>query len=173
MSDSDTVARLDVWDIVRRTERARSALLASVMNVSDERFVSESAEQWSVARILCHVVWVEHYWALTLEHLLRSPEVVVAVSESENEAIANTASRRSGTPDEQLPVPPPYADRREALEHLDGSQAAFLALIKALRAEHFRKRMISPQGEVSLRFAVEHVIEHDWDHALQIGRSAR
>ncbi len=166
----DTVASLDAWDITRRAERARAALLAAIRRVSDEQFKIEPAGEWGVARILCHVVWVENYWALTLDHLRGSSEEVVEISEGENAAIAQAASQRSGTPEEPLPAPPPYADRREALGYLDSSRRAFLATLDDLSAAQFLKRLSSPRGEVSLRFAIEHVIEHDWDHAMQISQ---
>lgn len=170
MTGSGEVARLDVWDIVRRADRARGALFSSFANISDEQFSIEPAGQWGVGRILRHVVWVEHYWVLMLERLLASSDVVVTISQSEAEEIARAASRRSGMPEEALTAPPPHADRGDAARDLDISHGAFLATVQALKAEHFQRRLSSPQGEVSLRFAVEHVIEHDWDHALQIAR---
>jgi uncharacterized damage-inducible protein DinB len=168
MTDFDTVASLDVWDIVRRADRARNALLSSVADIPDEQFCLEPAGQWGVGRILRHVAWIEQYWTLTLERLCTSSEAAVTISQSEGDEISKEASRRSGIPEVSLAAPPPYTNRAEALDRLNASRGAFLVAVQALKAEHFLRRMSGPRGEVSLRFAVEHVIEHDWDHALQI-----
>jgi uncharacterized damage-inducible protein DinB len=93
---------------------------------------------------------------------------VLDVDRESSLEMAKAASRLVGTPEEVLPKPPPYATKAEAVEGLEESRQRFLAAVESLTLEDLQKRLNVPWGTVSVRWAVEHIVEHDWDHAVQI-----
>jgi hypothetical protein len=162
------IVELERDDVLRRAERSRNALLAAVERVPDARLSIETAEEWGVLRLLRHVVWVEHYWTLIIQRCLELSRPIVEIDATVSNEIARQTSRRAGTPEEPVPVPPPYATRDEALSGMRISRDGYVSTLRSLNADHFRTRVATARVVVPLRFAVEHVIEHDWDHALQI-----
>jgi hypothetical protein len=158
---------LDVADILARAARARAALVNAVAALSDAAFLRED-EDWSPARILRHVVWVEHYWTAIMLRACAHRGDVLDLDETLRLELARDASRLAGTPPEPLPAPPPFDSRGEALPALEASRMAFESGVRSLPPEYVRKRVVTPRGVVSVRFSAEHVIEHDWDHAVQV-----
>ena len=158
-------ARLEVQDILYRASRSRQALLQALARLPEDAFGREGPGEWGASRILRHLVWVEHYWTLMLRELQRSPEGHVELAGPAHLRTAQEASRLAGTP----PEPQPFPTRREALRALDAARNEFTAAVKGLRPTDFQGRFSHARmGAMPLRFAVEHVIEHDWDHAVQI-----
>ena len=157
--------RLEVQDILFRAARGRQALLQALSRLPEDAFGREPPGEWGAARILRHLVWVEHYWTLMLRELQRSPQEQIEMAGPVHLRAGEEASRLAGTP----PEPQPYPTRREALRGLDTSRNDFTAAVKGLRPADFQRRFTHARmGAMPLRFAIEHVIEHDWDHAVQI-----
>lgn len=157
--------RAEVRDILFRASRSRQALLSALQNVPDAAFLTEPPGEWGAARILRHVVFGEYYWTLILRELVAAPEGRVELGQV-HRRIALEASRLSGT---ALGEPAPFPIRREALRGLDASRGGLVAAIKSLRPDDFTRTISDPRiGSMPLRFAIEHVIEHDWDHAVQL-----
>ena len=174
--DLDTL-RLDLHDIVYRANRARGVLLGAIEAVTDDAFLRDPGDGWSCAVALRHVVWVEHHWTLKLRDLCRAEpgEVVAFGPDSGPRAaeIAAEASRLAGVPDYAGELLPPFAGAAQAVASLESSRAAFLTTVEALTPRNLDVRLLearSPAGAVSCRWIPEHVIEHDWDHAVQIAR---
>ncbi len=160
---------LDVHDILSRAARSRQGLLDALSGVSDDAFGREPPGEWGAARLLRHVVWVEAYWTLLLRALRDAAKPTLNLDPVTMEWLAREASLLAGTPPEPLPSPPPYPTRHAALEGLEASRSAFNEVVGSLRPADFQRRFSHPRrGESHLRFAVEHVIEHDWEHALQL-----
>jgi len=161
---------LERQDVLTRAGRSRQALVDAVSRLSADAFLREPRPQWGAARILRHVVWVEHFWTLLLREVRQSDEQTVDVTAGNLRGErAGEASRLAGTPPEPLPEPPPFAAKDEALDALAASRAEYERAVSSLRPEDLQRRLSHPErGVMPLRFAVEHVIEHDWDHAVQI-----
>jgi hypothetical protein len=155
-------------EIIARADRARQALLAAVSRVDGERFELDANGEWSAGRLLRHVVWVEHFWTLMLEYVRDNPGTLVEINETTSYELAMQASRLTSTPEQPLDAPPPYATVQEALAGLAESREHFLQALGATEAEHFEKTMAAARGVVSFGFAAEHIIEHDWDHAVHM-----
>ena len=156
---------LELQDILFRAGRSRQALLQALSRLPDDAFGREPPGEWGAARILRHLVWVEHYWTLMLRELQHSSESHAELAGPVHLRAVQEASRLAGTP----PDPQPYPTKREALRGLDASRREFTAAVRALRPADFLRRLSHPsRGVMPLRFAIEHVIEHDWDHAVQI-----
>ncbi len=177
--DADTL-RLDLHDIVYRANRARGVLLRAIEAVTDEAFQHDPGDGWSCGVALRHVVWVEHHWTLKLQDLCGAePGEVVAFGEDVGPRaaeIAAEASRLAGTPDYAGGLVGAFADALEAVAALGASRAEFLTTVEALTPQHLQVRMRearSSEGAVSCRWIPEHVIEHDWDHAVQIASLPR
>jgi hypothetical protein len=159
----------DVEDICSRAERGRVALLSVVSRVSDDAFGCDRGDEWSPARILLHVVWTEHYWTLLLEALLASVEQMLVLDAARLEEIAREASRLTGSPQEPLVRPPPYDSREEATAGLAQARERFMRTVRAMTRDDVERGFAhARRGRVHPRFGIEHVIEHDWDHAVQI-----
>jgi uncharacterized damage-inducible protein DinB len=159
---------LDREDILSRSSRSRQALIDALDRLPEDQFAQAAPGEWSPATLLRHVVWVEFYWTELARALKQSGQLTLEVDKTVSEKLAREASRLAGTPPEPLPEPPPYATKDEALRGLDDSRRAFTVIVASLTATDYQRRFSSPRGVSSLRFALEHVIEHDWDHALQI-----
>lgn len=163
------VADLDRDDIKARSERGRTALLQATANVPDSIFSFDPAEDdWSASRNLRHVAWVEYYWTFAAARACRATDDAFDLDREISHQIAVDASRLAGTPEEVLPKPPPYATKGEAVSGLEDSRRRFLDAVESLTFENLQKRMTVPWGTVSVRWAVEHIVEHDWDHAVQL-----
>ncbi len=157
--------RLEVQDIIFRASRSRQALLSALQKIPDAAFLTDPPDEWGAARILRHVVFYEHYWTLVARELLASPERSLDLGPA-NRRIALEASRLSGT---ALGEPAPFPIRREALRGLDASRAGLMALVRGIRRDDFVRTVSHPSiGTMPLRFAIEHVLEHDWEHAVQL-----
>ena len=121
------------------------------------------------AQLLRHVVWVEYYWMGLVREIRQSAGMTLALDEAANRELFLEACRLTGTPPEPLAALPPYATRSDALQALEGSRRAFSENVESLSATDFGRRFSNPRrGTMSLRFAMEHIIEHDWDHAVQL-----
>ncbi len=157
---------LEVQDILHRASRSRQALVSALHRLPDDAFGREPPGEWGAARILRHVVFVERYWTLLVETLRRTTEQQVALPPEMLNRLAEEAGRQAET----SPVEPaPFLSRREALRHLGTSRTALEAAVRAMKPVDFQRSFSLPRSEVlPLRFAIEHVIEHDWDHAVQI-----
>jgi uncharacterized damage-inducible protein DinB len=135
------------------------------LRLPDDAFGREPSGEWGAARILRHLVWVEHYWTLMLRELLRSSDGHIEIGGASHLEAAREASRLAGTP----PEPQPYPTKREALRGLDAARKELTTAVRSLRAADFERRFYHPRmGTMPLRFAIEHIIEHDWDHAVQV-----
>jgi uncharacterized damage-inducible protein DinB len=157
--------RLEVQGILFRASRGRQALLSALQKIPDAAFSAEPPGEWSAARILRHVVFVEHYWTLVVRELLAAPDGQLELGQV-NRKVALEASRLSGT---ALGEPAAFPSRREALRALDASRGGLVAAIRGLRPGDFARTISDPRiGSMPLRFAIEHVIEHDWEHAVQL-----
>jgi uncharacterized damage-inducible protein DinB len=157
--------RLEVQDILFRAGRSRQALLSALQKIPDAAFSTEPPGEWGAARILRHVVFVEYYWTLALRELVAAPEGRLELGQV-HRRVALEASRLAGT---ALGEPAPFPSRREALRALDASRGGLVAAVKGLRSGDFARTISDPRiGSMPLRFAIEHVIEHDWDHAVQL-----
>ena len=159
---------LDREDILSRSSRSRQALLNALERLPDDQFSHSPDDEWSPATVLRHVVWVEYYWTALVQAMQGSGQLTLDVDKVVSEKLAREACRLAETPPEPLPEPPPYATRDEALQGLADSRRAFADVVTSLTSADVQRRFSSPRGVSSLRFAIEHVIEHDWDHALQI-----
>ncbi|MEX1254661.1 MAG: DinB family protein [Dehalococcoidia bacterium] len=162
------ITQLDREDILSRSSRSRQALLDAVRRLPVGEFNRAHGNEWSAATLLRHVVWVEFYWTALVRELQQRGQPTLDIDKTVSENLAREASRQAGTPPEPLPEPPPYATRDEALRGLDDSRRAFADVVASLTADDLQRRFSNSRGVASLRFAVEHVIEHDWDHAVQI-----
>ena len=163
------VTDLDISDIKERSERGRTALLQAVANVPDDIFAVDATEEdWSASRNLRHVAWVEYYWTMVAVHARDAAGDVIDMNRETSYGIAVQASRLAGTPEAVLPKPPPYDTKNEAIEGLANSRRPFLAAVESLTLADLQKRLTVPWGTVSVRWAVEHIVEHDWDHAVQL-----
>lgn len=164
---NEELTRLEKDDVVARAERARQALVSAVERFPAGDFLVERPPEWSAGRSLRHLVWVEYYWTLTLQHVARATSALVEIDDDANAQIAREAARRAATP-WSPPLPyPPYVAKPEALTGLEASRSEYLSAIQSLGPADFAKRM-SRRGVVPLRFLIEHVIQHDWDHAVQL-----
>ena len=105
---------------------------------------------------------------LLLRHVVAASAPLVPVDDETNRGIAAEATRRVGTPAHEVSEIPPYATVADALIGIDQSRTEFRLTLQTLRPGDFSKRMKTRRGEVALRFLTEHVIQHDWDHAVQI-----
>lgn len=162
---SPDTTRLEVREILFRASRSRQALLSALQKVPDAAFPTEPPGEWSAARILRNVVFVEHYWALVLQTLVAAPERCLELGQV-HRRIALETSRLAGT---ALGEPAPFPIRREALRGLDASRASLVAIVKGLRPDDFARTISDPRiGSMPLRFAIDHVVEHDWEHAVQL-----
>lgn len=166
--DTHDIAQLDREDILSRSSRSRQALVDALDRLPAARFDRAATGEWSPATLLRHVVWVEFYWTNLVRELQQSNQTTVDISKPLSEKLALEACRQAGTPPEPLPEPPPYPTKDEALRGLEDSRRAFTDVVASLTAADLQRRFSSPRGVSSLRFAVEHVIEHDWDHAVQM-----
>lgn len=162
------LTQLELEDALNRAERARSALLTAVRGLPKGHFLEERSDEWSPGQILRHLAWTEHYWTLLLRHVVAVGQLLVIVNDETSQQIAVNASRLAGTPSYEVSEIPPYATVAEALIGIDQSRKEFLRALQALRSADFGKRMKNRRGVVPLRFLTEHVIQHDWDHAVQI-----
>ena len=163
MTDTTT---LEVQDILHRSSRSRQALVSALHRLPDDAFVREPPGEWGAARILRHVVFVERYWTLLIETLRRTDEQQAALPPEVLNRVAQEAGKQADTPATE---PVPFPSRREALRALGASRTALEAAIRALKPDDFQRTFSLPRsGVLPLRFAIEHVIEHDWDHAVQI-----
>ena len=157
--------RAEVREILFRAARSRQALLAAFQKVPDAAFNTEPPGEWSAARILRHVVFVEYYWTLVLQDLVKAPEGALELGQV-HRRVALESSRLAGT---ALGEPAAFPTRREALRALDTSRSGLTAAIRGLRRDDFARTISGPRiGDMPLRFAIEHVIEHDWQHAVQL-----
>jgi len=157
--------RLEVLQVLFRASRCRQALFSALQKIPDAAFSTEPEGEWSAARITRHVVFVEHYWTLVLRELLTAPDGQLELGQV-NRKVALEASRLSGT---ALGEPAAFPSRREALRGLDASRGGLAAAIRALKPGDFARIISDPRiGSMPLRFAIEHVIEHDWEHAVQL-----
>jgi uncharacterized damage-inducible protein DinB len=162
---SPDAIRLEVREILFRASRSRQALLSAFQKVPDAAFLTEPPAEWSAARIIRHVVFTEYYWTLVLRDLVTAPEGGLELGQV-NRRVALEASRLSGT---ALGEPAPFPIRREALRGLDTSRAGLVEAIKGLRPDDLARTISDPRiGSMPLRFAIDHVIEHDWEHAVQL-----
>jgi uncharacterized damage-inducible protein DinB len=166
--DEGDIAQLDVRDITARAERSRQAPLDALARLPDAAFAGAPGDEWSAAQALRHVVWVEHYWLALVRRMLESAESALILDEASNRELFLEACRLAGTPPEPLPAPPPYATKSDALRALEDSRRALNELAGSLTRYDFHRRFAGPRGTMSLRFAIEHIIEHDWDHAVQL-----
>jgi len=157
---SADTTRLEVQEILFRASRSRQALLSAFQKVPDAAFNTEPPGEWGAARILRHVVFVEYYWTLVLRELVAAPEGRVELGQV-HRRLALESTRLAGTA--------LFPSRREALRALDASRGGLVAAIKGLRPDDFARTIADPRiSSMPLRFAIEHVIEHDWDHAVQL-----
>ena len=157
--------RLEVQETLFRASRSRQALLSALQKVPDAAFNTEPPGEWGAARITRHVVFGEHYWTLILRELVAAPEGNVELGQV-HRRVALETSRLAGT---ALGEPAPFPTRREALRALDASRGGLVAAVRALRPDDFARTISDPRiGSMPLCFAIEHVIEHDWDHAVQL-----
>jgi uncharacterized damage-inducible protein DinB len=157
--------RLEVLETLFRASRSRQALLSALQKVPDAAFNTEPPGEWGAARILRHVVFVEYYWTLVLRELLGAPDGRIELGQVHRK-VALEASRLAGT---ALGEPAAFPSRREALRSLDASRAGLVAAIRGLRPGDFGRTISDPRiGSMPLRFAIEHVLEHDWDHSVQL-----
>jgi uncharacterized damage-inducible protein DinB len=162
---SPDTTRLEAQEILFRASRGRQSLLSALQKIPDAAFNAEPSGEWSAARILRHVVFVEYYWTLVLRELLAAPDGQVELGQV-NRKVALEASRLSGT---ALGEPAAFPSRREALRVLDASRGGLVAAIRSLRPGDFARTISDPRiGSMPLRFAIEHVIEHDWEHSVQL-----
>ena len=162
---SPDTTRLEVREILFRASRGRQALLSALQKVPDAAFNTEPPGEWGAARILRHVAFVEYYWTLVLRDLVAAPEGRLELGQV-HRRVALESSRLAGT---ALGEPAPFPTRREALRVLDASRGGLVAAIKGLRPDDFARTIADPRiSSMPLRFAIEHVIEHDWDHAVQL-----
>lgn len=174
------VLDLDLHDIIYRANRARGVLVRAVEALPEPAFLRDPGDGWSCGVVLRHVVWVEHHWALKLQDLCgAAPGEVVTFGPDigpRSEEIAGEASSRAGIPDYAGGLVPPFASPGDATATLEGSRREFLTTVEALTPQNLRVRLRehrSPAGAVSCRWIPEHVIEHDWDHAVQIAMLPR
>jgi len=157
--------RLEVLEILFRASRSRQALLANLQKVPDAAFNTEPPGEWGAARILRHVVFVEYYWTLVVRELVAAPDGRIELGQV-HRRVALETTRLAGT---ALGEPAAFPSRREALRALDASRAGLVAAIRSLRPDDFARTIFDPRiGSMPLRFAIEHVIEHDWDHSVQL-----
>jgi uncharacterized damage-inducible protein DinB len=157
--------RLEVHEILFRASRSRQALFSAFQKVPEAAFNTEPPGEWGASRILRHVAFVEYYWTLVLRELVASPEGRVELG-LVHRRLALESSRLAGT---ALGEVAPFPTRREALRTLDASRGGLVAAIKGLRPDDFARTIADPRiSSMPLRFAIEHVIEHDWDHAVQL-----
>jgi uncharacterized damage-inducible protein DinB len=157
---------LEVQDIFHRASRSRQALVSALHKLPDDAFVREPPGEWGAARILRHVVFVEWYWTLLVETLRRITDQKAELPPDVLNRLAEEAGRHADTPATE---PAPFPSRREAIRALGASRTALEAAVRALKAADFQRTFSLPRsGVLPLRFAIEHVIEHDWDHAVQI-----
>jgi uncharacterized damage-inducible protein DinB len=161
---SDTT-RLEVREALFRASRSRQALLSALQKVPEAAFNAEPPGEWGAARMLRHVVFVEYYWTLVLRELLAAPDGQLELGQVHRK-VALEASRLAGT---ALGEPAAFPSRREALRAMDASRAGLVAAIRGLRPGDFGRTISDPRiGSMPLRFAIEHVIEHDWEHSVQL-----
>jgi hypothetical protein len=157
--------RLEAREILFRASRSRQALLSALQKVPDAAFSTEPPGEWGAARITRHVVFSEYYWTLVLRDLVAAPEGGLELGQV-HRRIALESSRLAGTALTELA---PFPSRREALRSLDASRGGLVAAVRGLRPGDFARTISDPRiGSMPLRFAIEHVIEHDWDHAVQL-----
>jgi uncharacterized damage-inducible protein DinB len=169
LCDNFVVADLDISDIKDRAERGRKATLQALASVPEDVSIRDRTEdEWSTSRNLRHVAWVEHYWTLVAAHARDAEQDVVDLNREISYQLAVQASRLAGTPEAVLPKPPPYVTKDEAVEGLGDSRRRFVAVVESITLTDLMKRLTVPWGTVTVRWAVEHVVEHDWDHAVQI-----
>jgi uncharacterized damage-inducible protein DinB len=165
---SPDVVQLDREDILSRAERSRRALLDALDRLTPDAFGRAEDGEWSTAVALRHVVWVECFWAGLVRAAQRQAVPELEVDEAIKQQLVVEASRVAGTPAKPLPEPPPYANQDEALRGLAESRRLFDSAVASLTAADLQRRFSGFGRVASLRFAVEHIIEHDWDHAVQI-----
>jgi uncharacterized damage-inducible protein DinB len=166
--DTPDIAQLDRDDILSRSSRSRQALLDALSRHPADQFDRAPTGEWSPATLLRHVVWVEFYWTNLVRELQQSDQPTLDIDKAASQKLALEACRQAGTPPEPLLEPPRYATKNEAVRGLEDSRRAFADVVTSLTSADVQRRFSSPRGVSSLRFAVEHVIEHDWDHAVQI-----
>ncbi len=160
--------QLDIEDILSRSSRSRQALLDALGKLPEGRFQEAPADEWSPAQVLRHVVWVEYYWTGIARLIRAGPQDPLDLDEAIRRTLFAETCRAAGTPPEPVADPPPYATEQEAVQALEDSRRGLRDTVRSLSAENFQRRFSSPRGVATLRFAIEHIIEHDWDHAVQI-----
>lgn len=168
MPDNPTLER---DELLARAERARDRLLAAISLIPAATFTDDLPAHWSPGRILRHVAWTEHFWTFVLEHACAVEGPLVVIDKGIARQFAVQSSRLTGSPEEPLPAPPPYATPGEAIAGLAASRTRFVAAVRVSHPDDERKRISSPATDtLSLAYAPEHIIEHDWEHALELVR---
>ncbi len=169
---------LDVADITERAGWAREGVLGAMKAVPAEAFRRDPGDGWSCGVVARHVAAADGHWTLALLRLMEaSPGEIVDFGSGEGSRwreLNAEADRRAGIV-AGATIPTPFANSAEAVAGLARARGEFLQTVEALEPEHFHIRMKQPDplGTVSLRWVLEHVIEHDWEHTVQIASLPR
>ena len=157
MPTTSTAAALD--ERLTRLAEAREALLEALRDLDQARFVRRPADpaaegdrRWSIREVLWHVADSDRCWREWIEAALRG-EALTRFHGVRRPAHLNT-----------LP---------QLIESLDEQRAITLALLGGLdeRAD-LTTRHATPSHERSILEALDHLTNHDRDHAEQVAALA-
>jgi uncharacterized damage-inducible protein DinB len=148
---------------------ARQALTGALARLDGDLARPPAPGEWSPGQVLRHVVWVEYYWTAVAQAMrdAQGPAYDMTAPQA-RAAVLQAASRLAATTLEPSSEPPPYTSKAEALPELERAHEAFTQLISSLACEDYARCMTGPRGTVTMRYCIEHVIEHDWAHAVQL-----
>ena len=174
----DELFELDMADITQRAGRARDALIRTINALPEAAFLHDPGDGWSGGAIARHAAAVDGHWTLALLRLMEaSPGEVIDFGSGEGSfwRELNAEADRGAGITAGSSVPTPFEHAAEALDGLAQARSEFLRTIDSLTPDHFHVRMQrpGPLGAVSLRWLLEHVIEHDWEHTVQIAALPR
>lgn len=123
-----------------------------VSGVADSRLTHRpSPEEWSIADVLCHLVMIEELALARLRLMVeQQPPVIPPI-------FPDPAAH-----DVNQPLATLLSDFRQA-------RLAMLAFLRELKAGDWQVTAVHPtQGSISVRFLVQHHVDHDTTHLNQL-----
>lgn len=124
-------------------DSAREELLAVATSLSDSDVDRGRRGEWTVRRILEHVIYSEHAYARVITHL------------------------RGQTPSGEMPECTP-SSATDAVERLAGSHRALVEALEGVDEESFYRLGRIGHEEYSILSVLENEINHEREHAAQI-----
>ena len=134
----------DLSHCKRELDAARAELLGVVTPLKDDDLARGRRGGWTVRRVLEHVIWSEWLYSRLVTHLRGLPVAGDDVSGA-----------------------PSSAD--DAVQRLEGSRKALVAAVDGVDEESFYRLGTIGHEEYSILSILENEINHEREHAEQIG----